>query len=407
MNREQILIEADRCVKCAICLPHCPTYRLSHDEGESPRGRIALIQAMTEQKLNSKRLHSHLDRCLGCLACEAACPSGVRYGQLIDAARALPASKTRLLTRLQRHLITRSSYRKWAVPLLLHYLKPGIRSLARRLAGRHWRRLDNLLPMSVTPLTAAARLPTGDKPLGRVALFTGCAGRMVEGSALNAAVRVLTRSRFEVIIPQNQGCCGAMHQHGGDPATADRMTEVNRRAFNGLQVDAILFLASGCGTQLAAHPGGPQPFEAPVVELSRFINQNGLNGMQLQPLAKSVALHTPCTLKNRLQGERAPEQLLARIPGLSLQPLDTSEGCCGAAGSYLLTQGEIADQLREKGLRPLTSAPPDYLATSNTGCAIHLAAGLRQAGLETRVVHPIELIDLQLPPLAGHRDQSG
>ncbi|MES9856574.1 MAG: heterodisulfide reductase-related iron-sulfur binding cluster [Sedimenticola sp.] len=395
MNRDQILKEADRCVKCAICLPHCPTYQLTHDEGDSPRGRIALIQALAGDAVNTHRLQRHLDRCLCCRACEAACPSGVRYGNLIDAARSLYTGEAGYLDRLQKKLLTESSYKLWSKHLLHLYLTSGVRSLGRALGGAKWHRLDQMLPAQITALATKPSHPAQGEQLGRVALFTGCAGRLIESDALNSAIQVLTCSGFEVIIPKDQGCCGAMHQHSGEPSTAQRMGKINLQAFNRQEADAIVYLASGCGAHLESYREQQQRFDAPVVEVSQFILEHGLKRLQLRPLEKTVILHTPCTLKNILHGEEAPRQLLAKIPGLTIEPLGDT-GCCGAAGSYLLTQEKMADQLREISLGKLKKMKADFLATSNTGCSMHLAAGIRQAGLDIEVLHPIQLIERQM-----------
>lgn len=386
MNQNETLLEeADRCVKCGICLPHCPTYNLTQDEGDSPRGRISLIQGIAGGVLDSKRASRHLDRCLGCLACQAVCPSGVNYSQLIDGIRA--ARHQSRQQRLMHHLITHLPYQGWGRIGLWLYRHSGVRPLLRTLGGGRARRLDNLLPdrARVGKWRQTYSPPTPGQ--GRVGLFTGCAGRISDRPALDAAVAVLTRLGYEVAIPRDQGCCGAMHQHSGDPATAETMARINHQAFDDKNLDALIYLASGCGTQLIK-----QPLAIPVYEISQFLNRcHWPEDSALNPMNCTVGLHSPCTLKHQLKLAHEPEKLLLRIPGIRLIRLDQIE-CCGAAGSYLLEQPEMADALGARAIRQVPLQELRFLATSNSGCALQMASEIRKAGHPIRTVHPIELI---------------
>ena len=385
VNDSQLLREADRCVKCGICLPHCPTYKLTLDEGDSPRGRIALIQGLVEGKLKSQRAERHIDRCLGCLACQKVCPSQVNYSTLLDGYRA-----TRPIhgpTRLMLNLMSRLPYKGWAGAALGAYRFAGIRFLARRIGGARFRRIDDLMP----PQTRLRRWPRVSRPTsspqGRVALFTGCVGRVADRPALEAAITLLRRLNYEVAIPGDQGCCGAMHQHGGAPENADTMARQNRQAFQSGDYDAVIYLASGCGAQLVN-----QIDDTPVLEISQFlVRSHWPKDVSLGRLDCSVALHTPCSQKNQLQLGDTPHEILARIPGIQLRRLEEID-CCGAAGSYLLLQPEMSDRLQSRALDHLYACQPDVLATSNTGCALQLAAGIRKDGRKVRVVHPVELL---------------
>lgn len=386
---EKLLKEADRCVKCGICLPHCPTYNMTRDEGDSPRGRISLIQGIASGALDSSQAYRHLDRCLGCLACQAACPSGVDYSQLIDGIRT-----TRQKSRKQRithHLITHLPYRNWGRMAFWLYRHSGIRPLLRTLGGERFRRLDDLLPDQASPGKWKQHYPAGKPGQGRVGLFTGCAGRISDRPALDAAIAVLTRLGYEVIIPGNQDCCGAMHQHSGDPVTADAMALNNQQAFGDKGLDALIYLASGCGSQLIK-----QPFPIPVLEISQFLNRcHWPNDAVLHPMDCTVGLHAPCTLKHQLKLADEPENLLLRIPGIRLTCLDRIE-CCGAAGSYLLEQPMMADALGEQAIQQVPLQELQFLATSNSGCALQLASKIRKSGHAIRTVHPIELINTSL-----------
>ncbi len=176
------------------------------------------------------------------------------------------------------------------------------------------------------------------------------------------------------------------------------MAEINIDAFNRRQVDTILYLASGCGAQLEEYPTQGHCFDAPVMEISRFLVDRGYTGGTLRPLAKQVALHTPCSLKNVLHGEREAVRLLEKIPQLAIHLMDSSGSCCGAAGAYMLNQSDMADRLREESLEALEALQPDILATSNSGCSMHLAAGISGRDLPIEVLHPVQLIDRQSRP---------
>lgn len=386
---DALLKEADRCVKCGICLPHCPTYTLTQDEGDSPRGRIALIQGIASGALDSPQASRHLDRCLGCLACQAACPSGVDYSSLIDGFRA-----TRHQTGKQRlihYLVTRLPYQRWSGSVLGLYLHSGLRPLLKRLGGKQIGRLDALLPEQARLGKWRQHYPSTGLTQGRVGLFTGCAGRVSDRLALDAAIAVLNRLGYEVVIPRNQGCCGAMHQHAGDPTTAERMSGINQRAFDDQELEAVIYLASGCGAQLTG-----QPFAAPVFEISQFLNQcHWPETAALNSLNCAVGLHSPCTLKYPLKLAEEPAKLLQRIPGLRLIRLDQID-CCGAAGSYLLEQPAMADTLGTRAIQQIPLQQIAFLATSNSGCALQLARQLRNSDRHIQTVHPVELVNQSL-----------
>ena len=395
VDTQLLLREADRCVKCGLCLPHCPTYGLTRNEGDSPRGRISLVQARCSGELDDAALERHLERCLCCRACEAACPSGVRYGRIIDGARAIrPASsgigQRTLLAGLRHPGLAALGHR------LVHlYQRLGLHRLFRKQGSSRFRRLNQLLPRLPAPARWRTLYPV-DRPRRRVGLFTGCIGRVTDRSGLEAAILVLNRLGIEVLVPPDQVCCGALHQHHGDPQGAARLAAINREAFAAEKLDSIVYLASGCGAQLAAYPQLEVQLAAPVEEICHYLSRRGLiEELAFTPLRRRLALHTPCSLRYPLKGGEAVKRLLQRIPDSKLFTLP-EEGCCGAAGSYLLTQPQLADSLRETVLNGLPQEEGEILLTSNTGCAMHLAAGLRQAGRNVEVLHPIELIARQL-----------
>ncbi len=395
VHPREILAEADRCVKCGYCLPHCPTYMQFLHEGDSPRGRIALIQGALDGILAGDRLQMHLDRCLLCRACETACPSGVRYGKLLIAARALQQEPLlrRQARRLQLALLSHLPYLYPANWLAYLLQRSGLPHLATLLGGKV-RRSVALLPPLQPPVRWLQSYPPDGNSLGRVGLFTGCVSRVTEQRALQATITLLNHLGIEVIVPAAQGCCGAMHQSAGDEIAASSMAQHNHQIFAASGIDTIVTVASGCGAQLAESGG-----ELTVADISSYLlGLPGIGSIELQPLKRRVALHTPCSLKNVLDAAAGPLHLLQSIPDIELFPLPDNGLCCGGAGHYLLTQPDIADALRQDKLNALRESRAEILVTSNSGCALHLAAGIRKARLNIEILHPVELLARQLRP---------
>jgi glycolate oxidase iron-sulfur subunit len=392
------LAQADLCVMCGMCLPHCPTYRRTGNEGESPRGRIALMAALARGDLPlSDALEGHLDRCLACRSCERVCPSGVPYGRLIDAARATIAARRpasplrRAADALVSHLLARPEHLRPLGALARYAQRAGLT----RLAGRPGALLPPLAPM---PRWQDYYPPMGEGR-GEVALFLGCVARLVDSPVLLATLRVLRRLGYGVHVPPAQACCGALPEHRGAPEEARRLAAANLAAFAGLPVDAVLVTASGCAASLVeyrSHPGG-QALAGLIRDPSEWLARAPWPaGLSLRPLGLRVALHSPCTLTNVLRREDAPARLLGRLPGVELVRLPARGECCGSAGTYLLRHPATADDLRDTVLDRAVESGATVLATSNVGCALHLAAGARVRGLDLEVVHPMQLLDRSL-----------
>lgn len=403
-SHSQLLQATDRCVMCGMCLPHCPTYQLSHDEGESPRGRIALIQGLANGRLTpNPHLEQHLDHCLGCRSCEAVCPSGVAYGEIIDGGRAVLHQQQHgaPAPRLLFSLIPRPRRLRLFGHILRFLQKSGLQGLARatglsRALGLA--RLDAVLPPLAPLPTWQAYYPPQGKQRGEVALFLGCIADFADRPTLNATLRVLTRLGYGVHIPPRQTCCGALHLHQGDRFIAHHLAECNAAAFNPLEVDAIINTASGCGTTLVEYPRNDFPaLKAPVRDISAFLTEIPWpTELSPAPLAKKVAVHDPCSLGNVLRQAKAPYQLLKRIPAIETVALPDNRRCCGAAGNYMLTQPATADRLRDDKIAALRQLEADILVTSNPGCALHLRAGIAAAQSAVEVLHPVALLDRQL-----------
>lgn len=409
-----ILEATDRCVMCGMCLPHCPTYGKSRNEADSPRGRIALIKALHSGELpHGGALVQHLDGCLTCRACEAVCPAAVPYGELIDAARqTLQQQRTKHTDPAQvivDALVSRRWARQMAYRLLLAYQRFGIQKVMRmsgllRLAG--FERAESLLPKlePAAPLRTGNRVdrdcPVKDRP--KVALFTGCAAEIFDRATLVACQNLLTRLGHDVEIPPRQTCCGALHQHDGLPGKAQALMKQNVDAFDNSEIDAVISTASGCGAQLAEYPkyidsNSAQRLAKRHKDICQFLaEQDWPRRTAFKPLAAKVAVHTSCSLTHVLKQARHALGLLARIPDIEFIELRDNTGCCGAAGSYMLRQPQMADNLLADIIDDLKSVRPDILVTSNIGCALHIAAGLRRAELRIPVVHPVVLLNEQL-----------
>lgn len=401
------IADADLCVKCGLCLPHCPTYGLTQHEGDSPRGRIALMQGLALGSIPATpKMEIHLDGCLGCRSCESVCPAKVPYGRLIDAGRGalnerLP--RRRRLPRLVGALLARREPRRVLGLLLWLYQASGLQGLLRRwrlLGQGRLARLDSLLP-PLPALPFSARASGVDGPAD-AALFTGCASDLADTASLEAAQSLLGRLGLRVAIPPQQGCCGALYQHAGLMEEARACMRRNAEAFAGYP--AVLGTASGCSASLldapdllGAHDGAA--LRAAVKDIHEFLLQRWPAGLELLPLPARVAVHEPCTQRNVTGGGQALRALLRKIPGIELLELDPRQACCGAAGSHFITHPEDADRLLQPKLEASLKLQPDYIVSSNVGCSLHLAAGLRRAGLKApQVLHPLALLDRQLAP---------
>ncbi|HXG28475.1 MAG TPA: (Fe-S)-binding protein [Nevskiales bacterium] len=402
------LADADLCVKCGLCLPHCPTYRLSRDEGDSPRGRIALMQGLATGLIGpGARLEAHLDGCLTCRSCEAVCPAQVPYGRLIDAGRAelarLRPARSRL-TRILGTVLANRALRRGIGWLLWLYRASRLQALVRRLhllGAGPLARLESLLPSLPAPLGWKAFYPAIGTRQGAVTLFVGCVGELAERQALADGITLLTRLGYEVRVPPAQTCCGALHLHNGLPAQARDLARRNLAALADDSV-AVVGSSSGCTATLREYAEllpAAADFGRRVEDIGVFLTHaQGWERLRFRPLALTVAVHEPCTLRNVLKGAGAAHALLARIPGLRLRPLAYGTGCCGAAGSYFLTQADTADRLAADMLASVMADPPDALVSSNVGCALHLSARLRRDGRPLPVLHPVSLLVRQLEP---------
>ena len=390
---------------CGLCLPRCPTYRLFGIESESPRGRIALMGALAGGKLPpTAQLKRHLEHCLMCRACEASCPAGVPFGKLMETARELlrsgepqpkPAGNLELLRRLS--------------PALRLYQLSGIQKVARgarlpRLLGLD--ELERLLPRSSYRPRLREHYPATGERKGTVGLFTGCVVPLLDGETLTSSIRLLTRLGYDVAIPRGQGCCGALQRHAGRADLAYREALDNLAAFPLDELDAVVYVTSGCGPELLEYERmtGLSParrqraamMSSKVMEISRFLaGIDWPRGLRPAPLEHTVALHTPCSQRWISPKGDPSRDILERVPHLEVVPLPASRHCCGAAGEYMLRHPEIAARLLEPYLEDLQRLQPRFLVSSNIGCSLHIGAALREAGSTLELLHPVTLLARQ------------
>lgn len=395
------------CVHCGLCLQACPTYRETGREISSPRGRVYLLRGVAEGRFDwSDAVANEAFLCLDCRACETACPSGVRFGSLIELARAeveragVRSGWRRRLERFGlRAVLPHRGRLRALVGLLGIAQKLRLDRAAAALSPRSVGESVALLPM--VPAAADRRplpelVPAEGERRGRVAFFVGCVMPELFGAVNAATVRVLARNGFEVVVPPQQGCCGALHAHAGDRDFACGLARENIAAFEAAEVDAVVVNSAGCGAAMReardwlGEDAGD--FAERVRDVCEFLDEHGLR----EPTGRldaTVCYDDPCHLVHAQGVEAAPRRLLEAIPGLTLTTHDDPTSCCGAAGIYNLTHPEMSRAVLDRKLDALAAAAPDIVASGNPGCLMQLRSGARRRGLVVRVVHPIELLD--------------
>ena len=364
-----LLAAADRCVKCALCLPHCPTYQLHADENASPRGRIALMEAVLREQLPlDATVQQHLDGCVMCQRCATVCPSQVPYKRLLDGVR--------------HRWPTRQHWSRWLIqkPKWLRRLVNIAQQLPRWPNLPTPIRLAQALGTSTQPPQPGVYAPIEQQSRGRIGLHLGCVTQATQAPALHAARYVLQRLGYTVVIPPQQVCCGALAAHQGATEQATTLATQHAALFAD-QTDRVVSIASGCVA--GSH--------ADLQEITSFLAQDPhISTLPWRPLPYSIALHQPCTLCNGLHADQTVLALLRQIPKLRIDLLPHS--CCGAGGDHLIRQRAQAEALRQPFLTQLQTSTVRYLLTTNTGCALHLAEGMRHHGLPQPVLHPVELL---------------
>jgi len=408
-----------RCVHCGLCLNHCPTYRLWQLEADSPRGRIRQMILVNEGQLPmSSGFVDHIDKCLDCRSCETACPSGVDYGKLVEYARARieRGYERPWMTRVARNfmfngLLPFPGRIAEAAKLLRFYQRSGLQALARRsgvlrLLGLAQR--EKLLPRIDSEFffgKLGKTFPAVGDRRARVAFFAGCIANVTFSKLNEATIRVLTANGCEVVVPDQQFCCGALAAHAGVRETARQLARKNMAAFAREGFDAILTNAAGCGSTLKEYEhlfSAEEPehvkavaFREKVRDVTEFLAGLGLSA-KLKEMAVRVTYQDSCHLLHGQKVREAPRELLRAIPGLQFVELPYSEICCGSAGIYNVTQTDASMELLCEKMRYAKETGAAVIATANPGCLLQMRAGVEMHGTGQEVLHVVEILERAL-----------
>lgn len=410
--------ELGLCVHCGFCLNACPTYLELGVETESPRGRLYLMRALDEGRIDlTPRVQRHFDQCLQCRACETACPSGVPYGRLMEATRASLFEKRRR-SRLERVLWDVVMRRIFPHPNRLRWLGFGLRayqefgvqwllrrSRVLRLIAPRLETIEAMTPDATQPFFEPADVeryaPRGERR-ARVAMLTGCVMPLIYGATHHATVRVLARNGVEVVAPATQVCCGALHAHSGDLKTARDLARRDIDRFLAVEPDAIVVNSAGCGSHMreydhllrddAAYAEKAKRFSALVRDISEYLDEIGIEAPR-GAINRSVTYQDSCHLVHGQKVTAAPRALLRQIPGLELREMEHPDRCCGSAGVYSVVQAGLSREILTGKMEEIAATGAEQVCTANPGCMVQLDAGLRLAGRDERAVHVVELLD--------------
>ncbi|MFC4770309.1 (Fe-S)-binding protein [Effusibacillus consociatus] len=405
------------CVHCGLCLDACPTYQETGNEAQSPRGRVYLIKAVAEGRLDiNESFVDPVFRCLDCRACETACPSGVQVGALIEEARGqirqaepLTGMKGMISNTFLKQIFPFPHRLRKLGKLTRFYQKSGLQKLARgtgimKLLPQHLQEMEAAMP-EVPVKTSREALPTvlpavGVKR-GTVGLILGCVMDVLYADINMATARVIARNGFDVVIPEAQGCCGALQVHAGERETAKEMARRNIDTFLEANVDYIIMNAAGCGAAVKEYPellhSDPdyvhkaELFAARIRDISEFLVEVGYE-VPKGRLDVKVTYHDACHLAHAQKIRSQPREILRSIPGVELIEMRESDRCCGSAGIYNLTHPEIAGPLLERKMADLPDGV-SCVAMGNPGCMMQISVGVLRTGAEMEVVHTVSLLD--------------
>ena len=408
--------DLDRCVHCGLCLNACPTYRELGLEMDSPRGRIYQMVQVADGAPITASYVRHIGLCLACRGCESACPSGVRYGKMVEDARAeIEAHVKRgwLLQRIRRFAFTRVLESRRALTaagtLLYLYQVSGVKALIRalgflKLAGTLGD-IAQLAPSADPPFffnQIGKTFPAEGRQRYRVAFLAGCVANVSFARLNEATVRVLQKNGCEVVIPAGQGCCGALHVHAGLPEDARRLARRNIDAILDGGFDAIITNAAGCGSTLKEYGellADDPPYNARAREFAGLMRDvlEFLAGIELNremtALNRTVTYQDSCHLAHGQRVRTAPRALLAAIPGLQFREMRSPDICCGSAGIYNVIENAMSMRILAEKMKTVNATGAEIIATANPGCLLQLEAGVRLHGTRQKVVHVVQLLD--------------
>lgn len=404
------LPELYQCVHCGLCLNQCPTYRVLRLEPESPRGRIHLVRAAADGRIElNERFKEHLYLCLLCRACETACPSGVQYGHIAEAARDRlgPPGSPRMRSALSlvfTQLLPYPGRLRLLARLLRFYQRSRLQEAMRSLLPKKLREMESMLP-SVSNhffVPNGKTFPAFGERRARVGMLNGCVMPLLFCDVNEATVRVLQRNGCDVVFPQDQICCGALNIHNGENKTAKNMARQNVDSFSNAGVDAVIVNAAGCGATMKeyrhllrhdpAYAEKAKKFSALVQDASEFLVNLGLVG-ELGRLEMTVTYQDPCHLVHGQRIRTQPRKLLQAIPGLALVEMEGGDRCCGSAGIYNLTHAEMSQMLLTEKMASIATTRAEAVVAPNPGCMVQLRYGSQKFGPPIRVLHLMDLLD--------------
>lgn len=405
----------EKCVHCGFCLATCPTYQVLGEEMDSPRGRIFLMKSALEGDLSIEATLPYIDRCLGCLACVTTCPSGVQYQELLTPFRA-KAEEHRsrpFMARVRRTLVRET------LPYPARFrLAARMGQLARSVGGIipvELRGMLSLLPDHLPQSTSLPKIyPAVGPRRARVALLIGCVQNVLAPEINWATLRVLAKNGVEVVIPDNQGCCGALMLHTGEDDRAKQLARRNLQSFPH-DVDAIITNAAGCGSGMHEYgllfkgereEGEAIEFAKRVKDVSAFLTELGLLTPPPLPQSLKLAYHDACHLAHAQGITAAPRQLLRSIPNVTLLEIPSSEICCGSAGTYNLEQPEVAEQLGRRKAENILSTGCEAIAAGNIGCLVQISTHLKQLNHPLPIYHTLEILDRAYRQAAWRRGRA-
>jgi glycolate oxidase iron-sulfur subunit len=402
--------ELYQCVHCGLCLNACPTYRTLHIESESPRGRIHLVKAAAEGRIElNERFAAHLNLCLMCRACESACPSGVHYGRIAEAAREQIGPPGSNLARAAANfaftsLLPHPARLRTVARLLRFYQRSGLDRAVQKLLPAKLRAMNAMLPAVPDRFfqPAAGVMPALGARRARVGMLSGCVMSVLFTEINDATLGVLRRNGCDVVLPKAQICCGALNVHNGETTAAKKMARQNIDVFLAADLDAVIVNAAGCGAAMKEYDHllrDDPAYGEKARRFSRLVRDAGEFLIELGPIAPrrpidlTVTYQDPCHLAHGQKVRSQPRELLKSIPGIKLTEMNGADRCCGSAGIYNLTHPEMSQQLLAEKMQSIAETGAQAVVAPNPGCMLQLRYGAKRYGPSVQVFHLMDLLE--------------